>query len=117
MTPEELDGWLERARIESASMAAPDGFTDRVMREIRHYERPVPLTGRFDTLWSAVPSGALVAAGVAIWMSVGDGPLNASSLTMAVTGVALLMGGLAWMWVDDPLGPAFTLRLSDLRPY
>ena len=115
MTPDELDGWLERARTECASTMAPEGFTDRVMRQVRHYERPLPW--RFDMLSSAVASGALVAAGVATWMSLGDGPLDASSLPIAVTGVALAMGGLAWTWFDDPRGVDLRIRLSDLRPY
>ena len=119
MTPDELDGWLERARTESASTMAPDGFTDRVMLQVRHRERPLP--GRFDMLSSTVSnmvaSGALVAAGVAIWMSVGEGPLDASLLSVAVTGVALAMGGLAWTWFDEPRGLDLRLRLSDLRPY
>jgi hypothetical protein len=115
MTPDELDGWLERARTEGASMVAPDGFTDRVMRQVRRREPPLPVW--FDVLSSAVASGALVVAGIAIWMSVSEGPLDASSLPIAVTGVALTMGGLAWTWFDEPRGVESRLRLSDLRPY
>jgi hypothetical protein len=115
MTPDELDSWLERTRTESASMVAPDAFTDRVMRQVRHHEPPAPR--RFELLSGAVSSGALVAAGIAIWMSLGDRPLDPSSLPVAMVGVAVAMGGLAWMWFDDPLTSHFTFRLSELRPY
>jgi hypothetical protein len=35
MTPDPIDDYLERARLETASMVVPDGFTDRVMRAVR----------------------------------------------------------------------------------
>src|SRR4029077_3162448 len=35
MMVDELDDYLERARIEASAATAPDGFTDRVMRGVR----------------------------------------------------------------------------------
>ena len=60
MTADELDDYLERARIESASVAAPADFTDRVMRSVR---APASAPAHVDLLTSTVPSGALVASG------------------------------------------------------
>jgi len=59
MTPDPLDDYLERARLESASTVVPDGFTDRVMRAVR--VRPsAPVS--FDLLPSTLASGALIIA-------------------------------------------------------
>ena len=98
MMPDELDGYLERARSES-SIAVPDGFTDRVMRAVR---APAKRPARFDLFSSAVASGALVGTGALLWFGSGD--------TVAAT--VLLAVGLVWLWLDDPFGAEMPIRLT-----
>ena len=99
MTSDELDGYLERARSESASTAVPDGFTDRVMRAVQvPAKRPAP----FDLMSSAVASGALVGTGALLWLGLEN--------TMAAA--VLLAAGLLWMWLDDPFSAEMRIRLT-----
>ena len=98
MVPDELDGYLERARSES-SMAVPDGFTDRVMRAV---QVPVRRPVRFDLFSSAVASGALVGTGALLWLGPGD----------TVAAAVLLAAGLMWMWLDDPFSAGMKIRLT-----
>jgi hypothetical protein len=101
MTPEQLDDFLERARAESAATVVPVDFTDRVMRAV---QMPAPAPPRFDMFSSSVASGALVGSGAVLWAS-GDA-------ASAVAAVALVLFGLAWMWVDDPFGGEMRIRLT-----
>ena len=115
MTGEEIDDLIEQV-LTGPPVTVPAGFTDRVIRATR----PAPWwrTPEFaEIVSSVVSSGALIAAGAAIWVSLGDGPLDASSLPVAVTGLALAMGGLAWLWLDDAVEADLKVRLYDLRPY
>jgi hypothetical protein len=101
MTPEELDDYLERVRAENASVAVPAQFTDRVMRAV---QTPAPAPRRLDLLSSSVASGALVGSGAVLWAS-GDA-------ASAIAAVALVLFGLAWMWMDDPFDSEMKIRLS-----
>ena len=101
MTADELDDYLERARIESASVAAPADFTDRVMRSVR---APASAPAHVDLLTSTVPSGALVASGALLMLTVGGATTLAAVVLMAI--------GFLWMWVDDPFGAEMTIRLT-----
>jgi hypothetical protein len=102
-----LASQIQQVLGDDGAMTAPPGFTDCVLRQTHRV--PWWKTPEFAaSTYSAVSSGVLVAAGVAIWMSLGDGPLDASALPVAVAGLALAMGGLA---LD------LRLRLSDLLPY
>jgi hypothetical protein len=98
MVPDELDGYLERARSES-SVAVPEGFTDRVMRAVR---APAKTPARFDLFSSAVASGALVGTGALLWLGPGD----------TVAAAVLLATGLMWMWLDDPFSAEMKIRLT-----
>ena len=101
MTPDQLDDYLERARTESASTDVPDGFTDRVMRAVRTPAR----TPTVSDLWSSVvTSGALVASGAVLWLSGG--------VAAAVAAVVLVLGGFAWLWLDDPFGAEMNVSLT-----
>jgi hypothetical protein len=101
MVSDELDDYLERARLASASTVVPDGFTDRVLRAVR---LPHRAPERFDFLTTVVPSGTLVGTGAVLWLS-GD-------VVLSFAAVALLFSGFLWMWLDDPFGAAMTIRLS-----
>lgn len=100
MTPDQLDDYFERARLESASTVVPDGFTDRVMRAVR-VRRSAPVW--FDLLPSTLASGALIVAGAAL--------LSASPENTLAAG-ALLALGLFWTWLDDPFAAEVKIRLT-----
>lgn len=100
MTPDPLDDYLERARLESASTVVPDGFTDSVMRAVR-VRRSGPEW--FDLLPSTLASGALIIAGAM---------LLSMSPESSLAGVALLALGLLWTWLDDPFAAALKIRLT-----
>ncbi len=111
-----LASQIQQVLADDGAITAPAGFTDRVVRKTHRSQWW--LTPEFaQTAYGVVSSGALVAAGAAIWMSLSDGPLEASSLPVAVAAVAVGMSGLAWLWSDDPPGLDLRLRLSDFRPY
>jgi hypothetical protein len=100
MTPDPLDDYLERARLESASTVVPDGFTDRVMRAVR--VRPsAPVS--FDLLPSTLASGALIIAGATLLSASPENPIGAG---------ALLALGVFWTWLDDPFAADMKIRLT-----
>jgi hypothetical protein len=95
-----LDGYLERARLESASTVVPDGFTARVMRAVG-VQRPEPVW--FDLLPSMLASGALIMAGAMLLVVSPENSLAAA---------ALLALGLLWTWLDDPFAADLKIRLT-----
>jgi hypothetical protein len=99
MTPEQLDDYLERARLESGSMLPPDGFTDRVMRAVAIQPAVAPV--RPDFLPSTVASGALIVAGALLAVSPGTTP----------AAIVLFALGLMWSWLDDPIASEIHVRL------
>jgi hypothetical protein len=100
MTPDPLDDYLERARLESASTVVPDGFTVRVMRAV-HVQLSAPIW--FDLLPSTLASGALVIAGATL--------LSVSPENSIAAG-ALLALGVLWTWLDDPFAADLNIRLT-----
>ena len=100
MTPDLLDDYLERARLESASTVVPDGFTDGVMRVVRVPRSP-PVW--FDLLPSVLGSGTLIMAGVVL--------LSVSPDNSIAAGVLLGLGVL-WTWLDDPFAADLKIRLT-----
>ena len=101
MMVDELDDYLERARIEASAATAPDGFTDRVMRAVGTPAR----TPTASDLWSsAVASGTLVASGAMLWLS------SSGAATLAA-GLLILIG-FVMLWVDDPFGAEMNVRLT-----
>ena len=101
MTPDQLDDYLEGARVDSASATVPDGFTDGVLRALR---APEMAPGRFDLFSSAVASGALVASGATLW-------LTSSGAATLAAGLLILIG-FVLLWVDDPFGAEMNVRLT-----
>jgi hypothetical protein len=100
MQADELDDYLERARIEASAATAPDGFTDRVMRGVRRGEHVAP---RFDVLATVVSSGALVGSGAILWLS--------GESTAMVAGAVLAAMGFLWLWLDDPFAQELNVSL------
>ena len=100
MTPDPLDDYFERARLESASTVVPAGFTDRVMLVVR-VEPSAPVWSAL--LPSTLASGALIIAGAT---------LLSMSPESSLAGVALLALGLLWTWLDDPFAAAMKIRLT-----
>ncbi|HXD20445.1 MAG TPA: hypothetical protein VN654_25690 [Vicinamibacterales bacterium] len=97
---DELDDYLERARIEAPAAAAPDGFTDRVVRRVRRGQHAAP---RFDMLATVVSSGSLVGSGALLWLS-------GESTAMAAGAILAAMGFL-WLWLDDPFAQELNVSL------
>ena len=100
MAADELDDYLERARLESAATVVPDGFTDRVMRAVRVQPSALPPP---DLLPTTLTSGALIVAGAVL--------LSASPENMIAAGVLFALG-LLWSWLDDPFAADFNIRLT-----
>jgi len=103
MRPEELDDYLERARISSATDLTSDGFADGVMRAVRQRE---PAAAPVSVLPNVIASGALVGCGALLWMSGGA--------MLALPAAVLVLIGFALMWLDDPFEAELQVRL---RPW
>jgi hypothetical protein len=86
MTPDQLDDYFERARLEGESSAVPDGFTDRVMRAVR-VQPSAPVWA--DPLPGTIASSALILAGVVL--------LSVSPENTVAAGVLLALGLLLVM--------------------
>jgi hypothetical protein len=102
MASDDLDAYLEHARVAPPTSFVPEGFTDSVMTAVR-YPREVP--PRFDFVTTAAPSGALVGTGAVLWLSGGD-------VVLSIAAVILMLSGFLWMWLDDPFGASMTIRLT-----
>jgi hypothetical protein len=100
MTADQLDDYLERARLESALTTVPEGFTNRVMRAVS-VQPSAPVLP--DVFPSTLASGALVMAGAMLMLVSPSNPLAAGTL---------LALGLLWLWLDDPLAGEIKIRLS-----
>jgi len=74
----------------------PSHFTDRVVRAARR-EQSIDRTFG-DVIFHAATTGALVIAGVAVWVSLAGSGIDFSSLPLAAISLAVAAAGLAWLW-------------------
>lgn len=74
----------------------PSHFTDRVVRAARREQSINRTFG--DEVFHAATTGALVVAGVAVWVSLLGSGIDLSSLPLAAISLAASAAGLAWLW-------------------
>ena len=87
---------IERALAGAASVPIPPRFTDRVVRRAR---REQSINREFgDVIFHAATSGALVIAGVAVWLSLAGSGIDLSSLPLAAISLTAAAAWLAWLW-------------------
>ena len=87
---------IEQALAGVDTVPIPSRFTDRVVREAR---REQSIDRSFsDVIFHAATTGALVIAGVAVWVSLAGSGIDLSSLPLAAISLAASAAGLAWLW-------------------
>ena len=87
---------IEQALAGAGTVPIPSRFADRVVRAAR---REHSIAGQFDdVIFHAATSGALVIAGVAVWLSLAGSGIDLSSLPLAAISLAGAAAGLAWLW-------------------
>jgi predicted anti-sigma-YlaC factor YlaD len=90
---------IERALADADSVAIPSRFTDRIVREAR---RERSINREFsDAIFHAATTGALVIAGVAVWISLAGSGVDLSELPIAPISLAAATAWLAWLWSGD----------------
>jgi hypothetical protein len=90
---------IERALADADTVPIPSRFTDRVVRAAR---REQSISREFsDAIFHAVTTGALVIAGVAVWVSFAGSGVDLSSLPLAAISLAVSAAGLAWLWAGN----------------
>jgi hypothetical protein len=87
---------IEQALAGADTVAIPSHFTDRVVRAARR-EQSIDRTFG-DEIFHAVTTGALVIAGIAVWISLAGSGIDLSSLPLAAISLAAAASGLAWLW-------------------
>ncbi len=87
---------IERALAGADTVPIPSRFTDRVARAARRERSINRELG--DAIFHAAMSGALVIAGVAVWLSLASSGVDLSSLPLAAISLAAAAAWLAWLW-------------------
>jgi len=87
---------IERALAGADTVSIPPRFTDRVVRAARR-EQSIDRTFG-DVLFHAATTGAVVIAGIAVWISLAGSGIDLSSLPLAAISLAAAAAGLAWLW-------------------
>ena len=74
----------------------PPRFTDRVVRAARR-EQSIDRTYG-DVLFHAAATGAVVIAGIAVWVSLAGSGIDLSALPLEAISLAAAAAGLTWLW-------------------
>jgi len=90
---------IEQALAVAGTVPIPARFTDRVVRAARR-EQSIDRTFG-DEIFHAATTGALVIAGVAVWVSLAGSGIDLSSMPLAALSLAAAAAGLAWLWSGD----------------
>ena len=87
---------VEQALAGADTVPIPSRFTDRVVRAAR---REQSINREFsDAIFHAATTGALVIAGVAVWVSLAGSGVDLSGLPLAPISLAAAAAWLAWLW-------------------
>ena len=87
---------IEQSLADADTVPIPSRFTDHVLREAR---REQSINREFgDAIFHAATTGALVIAGVAVWLSLAGSGLDLSSLPLEAISLAAATAWLAWLW-------------------
>jgi anti-sigma factor RsiW len=90
---------IEQALAGADTVPIPSRFTDRVMRGAR---REQSIDREFgDVIFHAATTGALVIAGVLVWLSLAGSGVDLSSLPLAAISLTAAAAWLAWLWSAD----------------
>jgi len=90
---------IERALAEEDTVPIHPRFTDRVIRQAR---REQSINREFsDAIFQAATTGALVIAGVSVWVSLAGSGVDLSGLPLAPISLAAAAAWLAWLWSGD----------------
>ena len=92
---------IEQGLAGADTVLIPSRFTDRVVRAARREQSIDPTFG--DVIFHAATTGALVIAGIAVWVSLADSGVDLSSLPLAAISLAASAAGLAWLWSGNAL--------------
>ena len=87
---------IEQALAGADTVPIPSHFTDRVVRAARREQSNDRTFG--DVIFHAATTGALVIAGIAVWVSLAGSGVDFSSLPLAAISLAAAAAGLVWLW-------------------
>ena len=87
---------IERALAGADTVQIPSRFTDHVVRAARREQSIDRAFG--DVIFHAATTGALVIAGIAVWVSLAGSGIDFSSLPLAAISLAAAVVGLTWLW-------------------
>jgi predicted anti-sigma-YlaC factor YlaD len=87
---------IEQALAGADTVPIPPRFTDRVVRAARR-EQSIDRTFG-DVLFHAATTGAVVIAGIAVWISLAGSGIDPSALPLEAISLAAAAAGLAWLW-------------------
>jgi hypothetical protein len=87
---------IEQALAGADMVPIPPRFTDRVVRAARR-EQSIDRTFG-DVLFHAATTGAVVIAGIAVWVSLAGSGIDLSALPLEAISLAAAAAGLTWLW-------------------
>jgi hypothetical protein len=87
---------IERALAGADTVQIPSRFTDRVVRAARREQSIDRTLG--DVIFHAATTGALLIAGVAVWVSLAGSGIDLSGLPIEPISLAAATAWLAWLW-------------------
>ena len=87
---------IEQALAGADTVAIPSHFTDRVVRAARR-EQSIDRTFGAE-IFHAATTGALVIAGIAVWVSLAGSGIDLSALPLESISLAAAAAGLTWLW-------------------